>query len=157
MATLNHMFVRVAEKLIAQTSSAPLEAVRNPSGSHVLAFSFFLASFDMPIQISRHKTIRSGRCCLNLCKPAPQTTYILWKVFPFNKVKFVIPVQESHKVRSISTFQNSLIRFPAIHPDLCELSWSRQHTSVELGIILLSERGAAIEVQCDDDNEVTFD
>ena len=32
------------------------------------------------------------------------------------------------------------VGFLAIHPDLCELSWSHQYTSVVLGVILLSAR-----------------
>ena len=41
--------------------------------------------------------------------------------------------------------------FLATHPNLCAWSWSRQGNSVELGMFLLSERRAELEVERDDD------
>ena len=39
---------------------------------------------------------------------------------------------------------------PETHPELCQLFWSRQDTSVELGMILLLARRDELKFQCDD-------
>ena len=116
-----------------------------PNGENVV----FSIVFDFAIPSLMPQRIRSGSC-LDLRKSL-SGPHISWRKCLIRERELLESCHDPVQVRSISTFQESMIRLSCNTTRLVCVVLVASKNFSEMGMILPSARGSELEVQCDDD------